>query len=186
MLMTLVNVFIKILFSLNMFTVYFLAFGLTQLLLFQHVIGIWFVLTSVVLLLSLSIVLKKLSQCHKWYHKISLPKGTTVHLWSNKTMIFSVIVNVMLILISTIFDVTSGIITLLLLTITFTIAELYYLNPVLIFFGYNVYKVTGSVGTKTYWLIGKMSIDYPYYNNKPIELISDKNVIKFSNKVIIG
>jgi hypothetical protein len=68
------------------------------------------------------------------------------------------------------------------------VTELYSLNPILIFFGYNVYKVkidtVDSVDTKTYWLIGKMSIDYPFY--KPIELLTDKDVVRFSNKVLIG
>jgi hypothetical protein len=165
-----------------MFTVYFLVFGLSQLLVFQNVIGFWFVSTSVFLLLLMNIVLKN---SFKWYHKITLPKGTTIFPYSNKVMIVSMIINITLILIS-VFDIVSGIITLSILTIIITITDLYYLNPVLIFLGYNVYKVKIDTvdSIKTYWLIGKMSIEYPYY--KPIELLSDRNVVRFSNKVIFG
>lgn len=177
-------IFVKMLFSLNMFTVYFLTFGVTQLLISQRIIGIWFIVTSVVLTLLMNITLKN---SFKWYHKITLPSGTTIFPYSNKAMIVSIIMNITVILISA-FSIISGIITLSILTITIMVTELYSLNPILIFFGYNVYKVkidtVDSVDTKTYWLIGKMSIDYPFY--KPIELLTDKDVVRFSNKVLIG
>jgi hypothetical protein len=130
------------------------------------------------LLLLMNVVLKNSS---RWYQKVTIPKGTTITSYSNKAMLFSMIINFTVIIVS-LFNLTSGIVTLLVLTVIILVMDLYYLNPVLIFVGYSTYKIND--GTKTYYLIGKMSIEYPYY--RQLELISNKDVVMFSNKVLIG
>jgi hypothetical protein len=122
-----------------------------------------------------------LKNSHKWYQNVTIPKGTTIVPYSNKAMLFSIIINFTVIIVS-LFNLTSGIVTLLVLTTIILVMDLYYLNPVLIFVGYSTYKVDN--GTKVYYLIGKMSIEYPYYGQ--LELVSDKDVVMLSNKVLIG
>jgi hypothetical protein len=86
------------------------------------------------------------------------------------------------VIITSIFNIVLGITMLVVLTIKIVVMDLYHLNPVLIFVGYSTYKVDN--GTKVYYLIGKMSIEYPYY--RQLELVSDKDVVMVSNKVLIG
>ena len=175
-----VRMFGKILLSLSMFMVYFLSYGIVQTMLtqvHQHIVGVWYIFISTILLLLVNIMLKN---SFKWYHKVTIPKGTTIVPYSNKAMIFSMVLNFSVILIS-VFNLTLGISILLILKFVILMMDLYCLNPILIVLNYNVYKVKDD--SKTRYLIGKIS-KYPYY--KPIELITDKDVVELSDKVLIG